>query len=143
MVDLVTVEIIRNALEYISEEMGIILRNAAYSANIKERMDHSCAIFDDQGRMLAQAEHIPVHLGAMPVAVKTAIKEFEEDLYEGDMIILNDPYRGGTHLPDLTIISPVFYKRRLVAFSASRAHHSDIGGKVWRQSTWINGGRCS
>ncbi len=130
MVDLVTVEIIRNALEYISEEMGIILRNAAYSANIKERMDHSCAIFDEQGRMLAQAEHIPVHLGAMPVAVKTAIKEFEGDLYEGDMIILNDPYRGGTHLPDLTIISPVFYKRRLVAFSASRAHHSDIGGKV-------------
>jgi len=129
MVDPITVEVIRGALEYTAEEMGIILRNSAYSANIKERMDHSCALFDHLGRMIAQAEHIPVHLGAMPVAVKQILEEFTE-FHQGDMILLNDPYRGGTHLPDLTLIAPVFYKDKLIGFVANRAHHSDVGGKI-------------
>jgi N-methylhydantoinase B len=126
---IIVTQVIMGALEYTAEEMGIVLRNAAYSANIKERMDHSCAIFDAQGKMLAQAEHIPVHLGAMPLAVKTVLKDFEGEIEKGDMIILNDPYRGGTHLPDITLISPIFYGREIVGFSVSRAHHSDVGGK--------------
>lgn len=129
LVNVITVEVIRGALEYTTEEMGIFLRNSAYSANIKERMDHSCAIFDSQGRMLAQAEHIPVHLGAMPIAVEQVIKDFEE-MYPGDMFVLNDPFRGGTHLPDLTLIAPIFYNEKLVGFVVNRAHHSDIGGKT-------------
>ncbi|MEQ9714135.1 MAG: hydantoinase B/oxoprolinase family protein [Candidatus Asgardarchaeum sp.] len=129
MVNVITVEVIRGALEYTTEEMGIILRNSAYSANIKERMDHSCAIFDSQARMLVQAEHIPVHLGAMPIAVEQVMKDFEE-IYPGDMFVLNDPFRGGTHLPDLTLIAPIFYNEKLVGFVVNRAHHSDIGGKT-------------
>lgn len=129
MVDIVTVEVIKGFLEYTSEEMGIFLRNSAYSANIKERLDHSCAIFDELGRMIAQAEHIPVHLGAMPVAIKQVLEDFPR-LQTGDVILLNDPYKGGTHLPDLTLIAPVFYYDNLIGFVANRAHHSDVGGKV-------------
>jgi len=127
-VDVITREVIRGGLEYIAEEMGIILRNAAYSTNIKERMDHSCALFDHEGRMIAQAEHIPVHLGAMPIAVKSIEKKFEGEIYPGDSFILNDPYLGGTHLPDITIITPIFFKDVLAGYSVSRAHHNDIGG---------------
>lgn len=129
MVDIITVEVIRGALEYASEEMGIVLRNSAYSANIKERMDHSCAVFDERGRMIAQAEHIPVHLGAMPLAVKSVLREFAE-FSDNDIIMLNDPFAGGTHLPDLTLVAPIFFEGELVGFVANRAHHSDIGGKV-------------
>jgi len=129
-VDVITREVIRGGLEYIAEEMGIILRNTAYSTNIKERMDHSCAIFDDKGRMIAQAEHIPVHLGAMPLTVKTIMSEFEEEFKPGDSYILNDPYLGGTHLPDITIVTPVFFDDKLVGFTVSRAHHSDVGGML-------------
>lgn len=129
MVDIITREIINNALEYIAEEMGIVLRNSAYSPNIKERMDHSCAIFGAEGELLAHAEHIPVHLGAMPLAVKSAIR-YIEDINDGDMILLNDPYLGGTHLPDLTLIAPIYYGEKIVGFVANRAHHSDLGGKV-------------
>ncbi len=127
-VDVITREVIRGGLEYIAEEMGIILRNAAYSTNIKERMDHSCALFDYKGRMIAQAEHIPVHLGAMPIAVRSIEKKFEGEIYPGDSFILNDPYLGGTHLPDITIITPIFFKDVLAGYSVSRAHHNDIGG---------------
>lgn len=127
-VDVITREVIRGGLEYIAEEMGIILRNAAYSTNIKERMDHSCALFDHDGRMIAQAEHIPVHLGAMPIAVRSIEKKFEGEIYPGDSFILNDPYLGGTHLPDITIITPIFFKDVLAGYSVSRAHHNDIGG---------------
>ncbi|RLI71299.1 hydantoinase B/oxoprolinase family protein [Candidatus Heimdallarchaeota archaeon] len=127
-IDLITREVIRGGLEYIAEEMGIILRNAAYSANIKERMDHSCSLFDGTGRMIAQAEHIPVHLGAMPLVVKRVMEHFEGEIFAGDSFIVNDPYLGGTHLPDITIITPVFYQETLVGFSVSRAHHNDIGG---------------
>lgn len=127
-VDVITREVIRGGLEYIAEEMGIILRNAAYSTNIKERMDHSCALFDHKGRMIAQAEHIPVHLGAMPIAVKSIEEKFAGEIYPGDSFILNDPYLGGTHLPDITIITPIFFKDVLAGYSVSRAHHNDIGG---------------
>ena len=128
--NLITREVIRGALEYITEEMGLVLRNAAYSANIKERMDHSCALFDALGRMVAQAEHIPVHLGAMPLSVQSILKRYSDDMSPGDTFILNDPYEGGTHLPDITLVTPIFYQEALVGFSVSRAHHSDIGGMV-------------
>ncbi len=127
-IDIITREVIRGGLEYIAEEMGIILRNAAYSTNIKERMDHSCSLFDGRGRMVAQAEHIPVHLGAMPLSVKSIMNVFEDDIFKGDSFIVNDPYLGGTHLPDITIITPIFFEKDLVGYSVSRAHHNDIGG---------------
>lgn len=128
-IDVITREVIRGSLEYIAEEMGLLLRNVAYSANIKERMDHSCALFDEQGRMIAQAEHIPVHLGAMPLSVKS-IMEYFETINSGDAYILNDPYSGGTHLPDITIVTPIFVGDVLIGFAVSRAHHSDVGGMV-------------
>lgn len=129
-VDVITREVIRGGLEFIAEEMGIILRNAAYSTNIKERMDHSCSLFDYKGRMLAQAEHIPVHLGAMPLTVKSIMRTFEGEINPGDSFILNDPYLGGTHLPDITIVTPIFHQKELVGYSVNRAHHNDVGGMV-------------
>jgi N-methylhydantoinase B len=131
--DPVLLEVIRHSLAAIADEMGVTLRKASYSPNIKERRDYSCAIFDAQGRMIAQAAHIPVHLGSMPLSVAAAIKECSP-LYPGDQIILNDPYRGGTHLPDITLVAPVFLGDgereyfELFGFVASRAHHADIGG---------------
>jgi len=126
--DPVSFEILKNSLISIAEEMGVVLRRSSFSPNIKERRDFSCALFDVSGQLVAQAEHIPVHLGAMPYSVQAVLKEFEDDLSEGDDIILNDPYRGGTHLPDITMVSPIFFKDRLVGFAANRAHHSDVGG---------------
>jgi len=123
----VTLEILKNAFTAIPEEMGAALKRTAYSPNIKERMDASCAIFDAEGRMLAQAEHIPVHLGSMPLTVEFAMRHFEE-LNEGDQIVVNDPYHGGSHLPDITLIKPVFYKGKLVGYAVNRAHHADVGG---------------
>lgn len=130
MVDPVTVEVIRGALTYASEEMGIALRNSAYSPNIKERMDHSCAVFDQKKRLVAQAEHIPVHLGSMAWGVQEGLRRFAQELEEDDMILLNDPYVSGTHLPDLTLIGPIFYKNEIIAYATNKAHHSDIGGKA-------------
>jgi N-methylhydantoinase B len=109
--------------------MGIALRNSSYSPNIRERMDHSCSIFDSRRRLVAQAEHIPVHLGSLPFAVHSTLENFKETLEEGDDILVNDPSLAGTHLPDLTLIKPVFYKGSLVGYVANKAHHSDIGGK--------------
>ncbi len=126
--DPVTFEIVKNSLVSIAEEMGIVLRRSSFSANIKERRDFSCAMFDAEGRLIAQAEHIPVHLGAMPHSVKTILEEQEGNIAEGDEFILNDPYRGGTHLPDIAVVSPIFYRGERVGFAANRAHHSDIGG---------------
>src|SRR5207245_9585982 len=120
-------EILQTALSFIPEEMGVALRRTAYSPNIKERMDASCALFDAEGRIVAQAEHIPVHLGSMPVAVDAAIRDFPGTLREGDQVILNDPYRGGTHLPDVTLIRPVFVRHAIIGFAVNRAHHADIG----------------
>ncbi len=126
--DPVTFEIVKNSLVSLAEEMGVVLRRSSFSANIKERRDFSCALFDSEGRLVAQAEHIPVHLGAMPHSVKTILQEHERDIAEGDEFILNDPFRGGTHLPDITIATPIFHNGQLVGFAANRAHHSDVGG---------------
>jgi len=128
LLDPVSFEILKNSLISIAEEMGVVLRKSSFSPNIKERRDFSCALFDASGQLVAQAEHIPVHLGAMPYSVLAVLKDFENDLSESDDVILNDPYRGGTHLPDITMVSPIFFKDRLVGFAANRAHHSDVGG---------------
>ena len=123
----ILLEVFKNRFVSISEEMGVTLNRTAFSPNIKERRDFSCAIFNNEGDMIAQAAHIPVHLGSMPLSVKSAIENFS--LEPGDMIILNDPYKGGTHLPDVTIVAPVFLgKDKPQFFVANRAHHADIGG---------------
>ena len=114
-------------LRAVCEEMGAVLVRAAHSANIKERRDASTALFDADGQMVMQAEHIPVHLGAMPDAVAAVL---DEDHADGDAWILNDPYRGGTHLPDITLVSPLFRAGRQIGFAATRAHHADVGGEV-------------
>ena len=131
--DPVIVEIIRNALLYASEEMGIVVRNASFSPNIKERLDHSCALFDEQGRLIAQAEHIPVHLGSLPVGITNTLAYFQQHnrrLDEGDMLVVNDPYIAGTHLNDITLIRPIYFEQQLVGYAASKAHHTDVGGRV-------------
>ena len=126
-------EIIRNSLFYGSEEMGIALRNSSYSPNIKERMDHSAAIFDSEGNLLAQAEHIPVHLGSLPWGLRNTLNYMERESLEIEnesMIVVNNPYVAGTHLNDVTVIRPIFFEGKLMGFSANKAHHSDVGGKV-------------
>jgi N-methylhydantoinase B len=129
IVDSISLEVFRNQLASIVEEMGIVLGRTAYSPNIKERLDYSCAVFDAAGRSVAQAEHIPVHLGAMAASVRAGIDRFAGTFTRGDLIILNDPFLGGTHLPDVTLISPVFATDGpLIGFAASRAHHADVGG---------------
>jgi len=127
--DPVQVEIWRHLLASIADEMGAALERTAYSPNIKERLDHSCALFDRRGRMLAQAAHIPVHLGAMPLMIRALRRLIAWK--PGDVWLSNDPRAGGTHLPDLTLTSPVFARERggaLLGFVASRAHHADVGG---------------
>ena len=126
-VDAISLEVFKNLFAAVAEEMGVTLRRASFSPNIRERLDFSCAVFDAQARMIAQAAHIPVHLGSMPASVAAAVAEFEEFL-PGDVVVLNDPYHGGTHLPDITMISPVFAGGDLRYFAASRAHHADVGG---------------
>nr|MBC8462900.1 hydantoinase B/oxoprolinase family protein [Candidatus Bathyarchaeota archaeon] len=114
MIDYTTVEVIKGALIYAAEEMGISLKKSAYSPNIKERMDHSCALFSHKRELIAQAEHIPVHLGSMALAIKLGLEEHEGELNQGDMLLLNDPYISGTHLPDLTLIAPIFHDERII-----------------------------
>jgi N-methylhydantoinase B len=123
----ISLEIFRHLFVAVAEEMGVTLRQASFSPNIKERLDFSCAIFDDQARMIAQAAHIPVHLGSMPASVAAALVSYPV-LAPGDVIALNDPYHGGTHLPDITMVTPVFAGERVAFFAASRAHHADVGG---------------
>ena len=131
VVDPVTLEIFRSAMTAIAEEMGAALQRSSYSPNIKERLDFSCALFDAAGRMVAQAAHIPAHLGSMPDSVATAIKVFRE-FAPGDTVVVNDPFLGGNHLPDITMVSPIFIEHDgtpiLVGFAANRAHHADVGG---------------
>ena len=124
--DPVTLQVMLGALRAACDEMGAVLVRSAHSANIKERRDASTALFDERGRMVMQAEHIPVHLGAMPSAVAAVL---EEDHEPGVSWILNDPYRGGTHLPDITVITPLFHEGEPIGFAASRAHHADVGAK--------------
>jgi N-methylhydantoinase B len=123
--DPVALQVMTGALRAACDEMGAVLIRSAHSPNITERHDCSTALFDPAGELVMQAEHIPVHLGSMPDAVAAIV---EEDHREGELWILNDPYRGGTHLPDITLISPVFHEGDLIGFAASRAHHADIGG---------------
>src|SRR5689334_5688123 len=125
--DPVTLQVMVGALRAACDEMGVVLIRSAHSANVKERRDASTGLFDSAGEMVMQAEHIPVHLGAMPLAVAAVI---EEEQRPGDAWILNDPYRGGTHLPDITLVSPVFCDGELAGFAASRAHHADVGGRL-------------
>ena len=122
----VTLQVMLGALRAACEEMGAVLVRSAHSANIKERRDASTALFDAGGEMVMQAEHIPVHLGAMPAAVAAVLGEEHSP---GRAWILNDPYRGGTHLPDVTVISPLFHAGELIGFAASRAHHADVGAR--------------
>ncbi len=124
-IDPVELQVLTGALRAVCEEMGAVLIRSAHSANIKERRDASTALFDRHGEMVMQAEHIPVHLGAMPAAV-AAVLDFDQA--PGRSWILNDPYAGGTHLPDITVITPLFADDELIAFAASRAHHADVGG---------------
>jgi N-methylhydantoinase B len=125
MIDPITLQVMIGGLRAATEEMGATLIRSAYSANIKERHDCSTALFDARGEMVMQAEHIPVHLGSMPDAVAAVLKERHEPDVEW---ILNDPFRGGTHLPDITLVSPVFVDGELFGFAAARAHHADVGG---------------
>jgi N-methylhydantoinase B/oxoprolinase/acetone carboxylase alpha subunit len=121
-------EVFRHLYLSIADEMGATLRQTGFSPNIKERLDYSCAVYDSQGDTIAQGDHMPVHLGAMPLSVRAAIDAVR--MQPGDAVMLNDPYRGGTHLPDITLVSPVFLAgdRRPSFYVANRAHHSDIGG---------------
>src|SRR5690349_2175370 len=145
-VDPAELEIFKNLFHSVAEEMGAALRRSAFSPNIKERRDYSCAVFDGKGRVVAMGDHMPVHLGSMPLSVAAALEQL--DLGPGDIALLNDPYAGGTHLPDLTLVMPVFGPNQLaraterrqaaarrtsrsaspIFFVANRAHHSDIGG---------------
>ncbi len=128
--DPIELEIFKNIYHSIAEEMGAALRRTAFSPNIKERRDYSCAIFDSHGEVIAMGDHMPVHLGSMPMSVRAAIDSF--DLEPGDVVMLNDPFRGGTHLPDITLVAPVYIGRqrggRPEFYVASRAHHADVGG---------------
>src|SRR5687767_14811100 len=124
--DPTTLEIYRALFTSVAEEMGVALRRTAFSPNIKERRDYSCAMFDASGRVIAQGDHMPVHLGSMPMAVAAALNEIK--FAPGDVVALNDPFAGGTHLPDVTLVMPVVKGKRILFFVANRAHHADIGG---------------
>jgi N-methylhydantoinase B len=130
MADPITRQIFNHLFSSLAEEMGVRLQRAAFSPNIKERCDFSCALFDSMGRLVAQAAHIPVHLGAMPLSVKICVHSVSFN--PGDIVILNNPFQGGTHLPDITMVSPIFTtqdgKGSLLGYVANRAHHADIGG---------------
>jgi N-methylhydantoinase B len=127
MLDPIELQVLTGALRAACAEMGVVLIRSAHSSNIKERRDASTALFDPDGQMVMQAEHIPVHLGAMPAAVAAVLGEQHAP---GVSFILNDPFAGGTHLPDITVVTPVFADGRLLGFAASRAHHADVGGSV-------------
>ncbi|WP_306397532.1 hydantoinase B/oxoprolinase family protein [Telluria beijingensis] len=128
--DPVMLEIFNNLFMSIAEQMGLRLQNTAYSVNIKERLDFSCAIFDHDGNLVANAPHMPVHLGSMGESIKTVMRENAGRMRSGDVYVLNDPYNGGTHLPDVTVISPVFDEAgaEILFYVGSRGHHADIGG---------------
>src|SRR5262245_39712040 len=135
--DPVKLEVFKSLYSSVAEEMGISLRRSAFSPNIKERRDYSCAVFNRDGLLIAQGDHMPVHLGSMPMSVHAALEH--RSLEPGDVVVLNDPYAGGTHLPDVTLVAPVFLEKRSgsrrresinapLFYVANRAHHSDIGG---------------
>ena len=127
-VDPVLLEVFNNLFMNIAEQMGLQLQNTAYSVNIKERLDFSCALFDAAGNLIANAPHMPVHLGSMGESIKTVIRENAGQMQPGDVFVLNDPYHGGTHLPDITVITPVYLDGKATFYVGSRGHHADIGG---------------
>ncbi len=131
-VDIVMLEVFNNLFMNIAEQMGATLANTAYSVNIKERLDFSCALFNNEGSLVANAPHVPVHLGSMSEAIKTVVRLNKDNIYPDDVFVLNAPFNGGTHLPDVTVITPVFDKngKEIIFFVASRGHHADIGGKT-------------
>ena len=129
-VDVIVLEVLRTRLARIAEDMGLVLRNTSFSPNIKERLDCSAAVFDPDGEMLAQAEHIPVHLGSMPASVAAILDRFGSDPPPGVHYAVNDPFAGGTHLNDLTLVRPVHVGTRLVGWVGNRAHHADVGGEA-------------
>lgn len=123
----IELEHFRHLLTSIAEEMGIVLRKTAYSVNVKERRDYSCAVYDARGETVAMGDHMPVHLGAMPLSVRAVREAF--DLGPDDVALVNDPFRGGAHLPDITAVAPVFTREPRPSFYlANRAHHADVGG---------------
>jgi N-methylhydantoinase B len=126
-IDPITLEVLRNGLESIADEMGVVLKHTSFSPNIKERMDASCAIFDAEAQLVAQAEHVPVHLGSMLRAVKATVAAAGH-VEDGDVVIVNDPFIGGSHLPDITLVAPVHIDGRHIGYVATRAHHADVGG---------------
>jgi 5-oxoprolinase (ATP-hydrolysing) len=128
--DPVMLEVFNNLFMSIAEQMGLRLQNTAFSVNIKERLDFSCALFDAEGNLIANAPHIPVHLGSMGESIRTVMRENAGRMRAGDVFMLNDPYHGGTHLPDITVITPVFDRaaKTILFYVASRGHHADIGG---------------
>jgi len=127
--DPLRLEVFNRLFMHVAEQMGIVLRNTAVSVNIRERLDFSCAVFDSEGRLVSNAPHMPVHLGSMGESVRSVIREHEGDLADGDSVMLNSPYNGGTHLPDITVVTPWFAGAGHPAFYlASRAHHADVGG---------------
>jgi len=129
-VDPVMLEVFNNLFMSIAEQMGVTLENTAYSVNIKERLDFSCALFDSRGGLIANAPHMPVHLGSMGESVRAIVRRRASTMMPGDVYMLNDPYNGGTHLPDITVVTPVFDDagRSVLFYVASRGHHADIGG---------------
>ena len=140
-VDAISLEVFKNMFISVSEEMGVALQRTSYSTNMKERQDFSCALFNPAAEMVAQAAHQPVHLGAMPASVQAALQTFPEGLQPGDIIILNDPYLGGSHLPDITLVAPAYLENEhddndndadaaptLIGYVSNRGHHSDVGG---------------
>ncbi len=130
-VDQIKLEVMKNAYQSITEEMGAVLIRSAYSTNIKDRRDCSCALYNPDGHIIAQAEHIPLHLGAMACAVKGTLKELPvQSLSPGDAVMMNDPYLGAAHKPDIMIFSPVFYEDECLAIVGNTAHHIDVGGTV-------------
>lgn len=127
-VDPVLLEVFNNLFMNIAEQMGLQLQNTAHSVNIKERLDFSCALFDAVGNLIANAPHMPVHLGSMGESIKTVVRDNAATMQPGDVFVLNDPYHGGTHLPDITVITPVYLDGRATFYVGSRGHHADVGG---------------
>ncbi len=126
--DPVLLEIFNNLFMSIAEQMGTALESTAQSVNIRERLDFSCALFDPEGNLIANAPHIPVHLGSMGTSVKEVVRRAGGRMRPGSVYAVNDPYHGGTHLPDVTVVTPVFSGEDLLFFVASRGHHAEIGG---------------
>ena len=136
--DRITVSVIQHRLESIVQEMGEAMLRTAYSQILNSSRDFSTAVFDGRGRLAAQAEHVPIHVGALPWAVASVAEYFKDRIRPGDLYLLNDPYHGGNHLPDLTVLLPVFVEDRLAFWSINRAHQHDIGGathaRAWRSA---------